>query len=152
MARSNAATVDEYLNELPEERRAIMAAVRDLIVRNLPAGYTESIGFGMICYGIPLERYPDTYNGQPLGYVALAAQKNYFALYLMCVYQDPEQEAWLRSEFSNAGKKLDMGKSCIRFRTLEDLPLEPIGTLIARTSPERLIALYEANRAIVRNQ
>ncbi len=150
MARSEATTVDEYLNELPEDRRAVMAAVRDLIVKNLPEGYNESISFGMICYGIPLERYPATHNSQPLGYMALAAQKNYFALYLIGVYQDPEQEAWLRSEFRNAGKKLDMGKSCLRFRTLDDLPLESMGKLIAGTSPEQLIALYQANRSDVR--
>jgi ribosomal protein L16/L10AE len=124
----------------------VFAAVRDMIVRCLPAGYRECMGFGMINYVIPLERYPKTYNGQPLGYVALAAQKNHFALYLMCVYMNPEREAWLREAFAKAGKKLDMGKSCVRFKKLDDLPLEALGELIAATPPESYIERYEASR------
>ena len=95
---------------------------------------------------MPLESYPHTYNGQPLGYCALAAQKNYFALYLSCVYGDQEQEARLREGFERAGKRLDMGKSCLRFRRLEDLPLEVIGRTVASTTPERFIEIYEAGR------
>ncbi len=143
MARSNAATVQEYLDELPEERRAVVSAVRDVVLRNLPRGYREVMNYGMISYEIPLERYPDTYNGQPLSYASLAAQKNHYALYLMCVYGSPELEAWLREEFNKAGMKLDMGKSCLRFRKLEDLPLEAIGRVVARVAPEKYIARYE---------
>ena len=88
MAKSNAATVQEYLDELPEDRRAVVAAVRDVVLRHLPKGYGENMNWGMISYEIPLERYPDTYNGQPLSYMALAAQKNHYALYLMCFYGD----------------------------------------------------------------
>jgi Domain of unknown function (DU1801) len=146
MARSNAATVQDYLDGLPEERRAVVAAVREVIVRHLPAGYRECMNWGMISYEIPLERYPNTYNGQPLSYVGLAAQKNHFALYLMCVYGDAGQEAWLREEFKKAGKKLDMGKSCVRFRKLDDLPLDVIGRVVARTPPDKYIARYEASR------
>lgn len=146
MATSRAATVEEYLAELPEDRRAVVSAVRDVVNRNLPAGYRESMAFGMIGWGIPLERYPNTYNGQPLGYAALAAQKNYFSLYLNSVYQQGPGEHRLRDEFEQAGKKLDMGKSCVRFRTLDDLPLDVIGRVIAATPPEALIATYEANR------
>ncbi|HEX8274316.1 MAG TPA: DUF1801 domain-containing protein [Longimicrobiaceae bacterium] len=146
MASSSAATAEEYLAELPPERREVVSAVRDLVLRNLPEGYRESMGFGMICWGIPLERYPVTYNKQPLGYAALAAQKNYFALYLNCVYQDSEQEAAFREEFARAGKKLDMGKSCVRFRKLDDLPLDVIGRTIASTPPEELIRRYEESR------
>jgi len=134
------------LAELPPERRETLARVREVIVRNLPAGYRESMSFGMISYGIPLERYPNTYNKQPLAYAALAAQKNYNALYLMSAYQDSDAEAQLRAAFAEAGLKLDMGKSCIRFKRAEDLPLPAIGELIAATPPEAHIAAYEAAR------
>lgn len=149
MASSQAATVEEYLAELPEDRRAVVSAVRDVVRRNLPAGYRESMQYGMIGWAVPLEDYPDTYNGQPLGYAALAAQKNYYALYVMTPYMDPAQEQWLRDEFKKAGKKLDMGKSCIRFKKLEDLPLDVIGRLIASTPPKEYIARYEAARGQV---
>jgi hypothetical protein len=147
MASSKAATVEAYLQELPEDRREVVSTVRDVILRNLPDGYTETMAWGMISYGIPLERYPTTYNGQPLGYVALAAQKNSYSLYLMGVYADPEQEAALREAFRCEGKKLDMGKSCVRFKKAADLPLDAIGELIAATTPEQYIARYEASRA-----
>jgi hypothetical protein len=146
MAKSNAKTVEGYLSELPEDRRAVVSEVRELVLRNLPEGYREALNWGMICYEVPLERYPKTYNGQPLSYAALAAQKNYFALHLMCVYQDSEQERQLRDGFERAGKKLDMGKSCLRFRRLEDLPLDVIGQVIASTPPEEFIEMYESSR------
>jgi len=146
MAQSNATTVQAYLDELPEDRRAVVAAVREAILANLPKGYQESMNWGMISYEIPLERYPDTYNSQPLGYLALAAQKRYFSLYMMGVYGDPEQEARLKAGFEEAGKRLDMGKSCVRFRKLDDLPLDVVGELIARITPEDFIAKYEASR------
>lgn len=146
MASSKAETVEQYLQELPEERRAVVSAVRDVVLRNLPQGYREGMGFGMIGYVVPLEDYPHTYNRQPLAYAALAAQKNYYALYLNCVYQDPAREEWLRDEFARAGKKLDMGKSCLRFKKLDDLPLDAIGTLIAGTPPAEFIAQYELAR------
>lgn len=147
MASSKAETVDQYLAELPQDRRAVVSAVRDVVLRNLPAGYREEMGYGMITWAIPLEDYADTYNGQPLGPAALAAQKHYYALYLMTPYQDPAQGEWLREEFRKAGKKLDMGKSCLRFRKLEDLPLDVIGKLIASTPPREFIARYERARA-----
>ncbi len=146
MAKSSATTVEEYLNELPEDRRHVIATVRDVVLRNLPEGYRESFNWGMIGYEVPLERYPETYNGQPLSYMALAAQKSHYALYLTCVYQDPQKDAWFREEFKKAGKKLDMGKSCVRFRKLDDLPLDVIGQAVASTPPEDLIATYEAGR------
>ena len=146
MAKSSASTVEEYLAELPEDRRAVVAAVRDVVVKNLPRGYRETINWGMISYEIPLERYPNTYNKQPLSYAALAAQKNHYALYLTSVYQDEEGDGWLRREFEKRGKKLDMGKSCVRFKKLDDLPLDVIGQAIAATPPETFIASYEAAR------
>lgn len=146
MVMSRATTVNEYLAELPEDRRAVVTAVRELIRKHLPEGFRETVGWGMLTYAVPLERYPDTYNGQPLCNVALASQKNYCSLYLMGVYQDEEQAAALKDAFRAAGKKLDMGKSCLRFRSLDDLPTEAIGQLIARTSVDTFIARYEASR------
>lgn len=146
MAASKAATPDEYLAELPPERGAVLSAVRDVVRGSLPDGYRESMRWGMISYEIPLERYPDTYNGQPLSFAALAAQKNHYALYLSCVYQDAEEAAWLADEFARAGKRLDMGKSCLRFRNLDGLALDAVAAVIARTPPERFIARYEASR------
>lgn len=144
MVQSQAKEVAAYLAELPPERRAVVAAMRELVLAKLPAGYREAVGWGMISYGVPLERYPDTYNRQPLCYLALAAQKSHYALYLMAVYQDAKLEAELRGAFERAGKKLDMGKSCIRFKKLEDLPLAAIGEIIASVSPEAFIARYES--------
>jgi Domain of unknown function (DU1801) len=146
MAKSKAATVGEYLEELPAESRAVVSRVREVIVKHLPEGYAESMRWGMISYEVPLERYSNTYNKQPLAYAALAAQKNYFALYLMGAYQGADAEARLREEFARAGKKLDMGKSCIRFRKLEDLPLEVIGRAVASTTPAEFIRRHEAAR------
>lgn len=150
MASSAANTVDEYLDSLPEARRTVVGAVRDVVRHSLPAGYSETMGYGMISYTIPLERYPETYNGQPLCYAAIAAQKHHYSLYLMCAYGSTEESDWLKNEFVRAGKKLDMGKSCVRFKSLEDLPLPAIGELIARTTPERFIARYEASRTAPR--
>jgi len=146
MVKSRATTVEEYLAELPEDRRAVIAEVRKLILEHLPAGYQERMNWGMITYEIPLERYPKTYNEQSLGYVALAAQKQYYALYLMGVYGDSEQEKALRQAYAAAGKRLDIGKSCLRFRKLEDLLVEPIAEIVASTPPEVMIAQYEASR------
>jgi hypothetical protein len=147
MASSKATTVEEYLQELAADRRSDIEAVLTVIRKNLPKGYREAMAFGMIGYCIPLEKYPDTYNKQPLGYAALAAQKNYNALYLNSVYADPVQEKALRDGFDAAGKKLDMGKSCIRFKRADDLPLDVIGDVIASTSPDQFIAIYEKARA-----
>ena len=146
MAVSRAATVDEYLAELPAERRAVVSAVRDMVRRHLPEGYEEAMAFGMIGYGVPLSRYPVTYNRQPLAYVAIAAQKNYCSLYLMSAYADSADERAVRLAFERAGKKLDMGKSCIRFKRVEDIPLEDIGPIIARNSVADWIATYERAR------
>jgi hypothetical protein len=144
--KSNAPTVQKYLDELPEDRRAIVEAVREMVLHNLPEGYRESMRWGMISYEIPLERYPKTYNGQPLAYIALASQKNNCALYLTNVYQDPEQEARLREGFKKAGKKLDMGKSCLRFKKLDDLPMNVLAEVVASTPPDALIKRHEAAR------
>ncbi|MGA9532871.1 MAG: DUF1801 domain-containing protein [Anaerolineales bacterium] len=137
--QSDVKTVADYLKELPPEKRAVITVVRKLILDHLPAGYVERMNWGMISYEIPLEMYPDTYNGKPLLFASLAAQKKHFALYLMNVYQDPSLEDVLKRGFARAGKKLDMGKSCLRFRRLEDLPMQVIGEVIAATPPESMI-------------
>lgn len=144
--RSTADTVEAYLAALPEDRREAIDAVRAVILQHLPDGYRESINWGMISYEIPLERYPNTYNKQPLGYAALASQKNYCALYLVGAYADDEQRKALEAAFEAAGKKMDMGKSCLRFRRADDLPLDAIGAIIAATPPDAYIAQYEASR------
>jgi len=146
MPRSDATSVAQYLDELPEDRRATIAAVRSVIRKNLPPGYEERVNYGMISYEIPLSRYSTTYNKQPLSYLALAAQKNYNAIYMMRVYGDTMQEKKLRNAFAKAGKKLDMGKSCIRFKSADDLPLDVIGELVASTPADAWIAIFEASR------
>jgi hypothetical protein len=145
--QSNVQTVAEYLASLPEDRRHAIAAVRDVIRQNLPEGYEEGMQFGMIGYCIPLSRFPKTYNGQPLSYVALANQKNYMSVYLMAVYGHAETERWFRDAYSASGKKLEMGKSCVRFKKLEDLPLDVIGQAVARVSVDKYIAVYEQSRS-----
>jgi hypothetical protein len=146
MVQSKATTPEAYLAELPEERREVISAVREMILHRLPQGYSESINYGMLSYEIPLSRYPKTYNKQPLSYVALAAQKNFNSIYLMGVYGSPEREATLREGFRKIGKKPDMGKSCLHFNRLDDLPLDAIGELIASVSVDQYIAIYEASR------
>ena len=142
----SASTVAEYLAELPEDRREVVSRVRKVVLKNLPKGYRETVSWGMISYEVPLERYPDTYNRKPLCYVALAAQKNYYALYLMGAYAKPGQAKALEEAFAKAGKKLDMGKSCLRFKTLEDLPLDAIGKIIAGLPPDEMIEYARAAR------
>ena len=144
--QSGARTVDEYLTQLPPERREVVSAVRDMVRRHLPKGYEEAMAFGMIGYGVPLSRYPVTYNRQPLAYVAIAAQKNYYSLYLMSAYADSADERAVREAFQRAGRKLDMGKSCIRFKRVEDIPLDDLGPIIARNSVDDWIATYERAR------
>ncbi len=144
MAQSRAATVAEYLAELPDEKRKVLSAVLKVVRKSVPRGYREAMLWGMPCWSVPLETYPDTYNGQPLCYAALAAQKNHFALYLMNVYGDGAMAKRLRDGFAKAGKTLDTGKSCIRFRRLEDLPLGVIAELVAATPPAAMIARHEA--------
>ncbi len=147
MASSNAATVKEYLDELPADRRAAIAAVRAVIRKNLPAGYRETMDWGMITYEVPLTTYPNTYNKQPLCLAGLASQKNSCTLYLMGVYAVPAQLQFLQESFKKAKLTLRMGKSCIYFHPPEDLPLPAIGKLIKGTTLKKYLAHYEAARA-----
>jgi len=143
---SRATTVADYLAQLPAERRREIEIVRDAVNSALPAGYREEISYGMIGWVVPLDDYPETYNGQPLGYAGLAAQKNYNSLYLTCIYASEERTNRLRAAWQEAGKKLDMGKSCIRFRRADDLALDHVKREVASTTPAQFIAIYEAAR------
>ena len=150
MVRSGATTPDEYIAALPDERREAIAAVRRVINENLPDGYTEGMSHGMIAWWVPLETYGDTYNGEPLGLAGVASQKNYIALYLLNVYGDPALDAWFRERWAQSGKKLDMGKSCVRFRKLDEVPLEVIGETIAKSDLASFLANYDGVRGSAR--
>ena len=141
--RSDAATVDQYLAELPPERRGAIESVRQAILENLPAGYEEAMNWGMITYQVPLETYPDTYNGQPLMYAALGSQKTHMAVYLTGIYMDDEGRKKFEEAYRATGKRYDVGKSCVRFKKLEDLPLALIGESIASLGVEEFIAGVE---------
>ncbi len=137
--RSEAATVQEYLSELPPERRQIIEKVRQTILDHLPDGYEEVMNWGMITYQVPLEVYPDTYNKKPLMYAALASQKNHMAVYLTGIYLDGDLQQDFEEKYRASGKRYDVGKSCVRFRELEDLPLELIGESIQAFEMEDFI-------------
>lgn len=146
MVSSKAATVTQYLQELPLERRQIVQAVRKVIKANLPHGLKEGMLYGMICYYIPLKDFPVTYNKQPLVYAGLASQKNYLSVYLNNVYSNPKTEAWFVQQYAASGKKLPKGVSCINFKKLEDLPLELIGQAVAYNTTQEFIQMYEDAR------
>ena len=146
MVTSDSQTPEEYLASLPDDRREALGAVRRTILDNLRDGFREGMQYGMIGYYIPLERFPDTYNRQPLGLAALASQKRHMALYLNNVYGDAATEARFRAAYAASGKNLDMGKSCVRFRRLEDLPLDVIGEAIHGETVEGFIARYAEAR------
>lgn len=147
--QSKAPTVTEYLRELPEERRRSIQAVRRTIQENLPQGYTEVMQYGIITYVVPLTLYPEGYLNKkdtPLPYVSLASQKNHMALYLMHIYGDRKSEVWFQKEYERSGKKLDMGKSCVRFKKIDDLPLDVIGKAVARMPVNAFVKMYEQSR------
>ena len=144
--RSDATLVEEYLDELPPDRREAISAVRDAVNEHLPEGYEEVIAYGMVSWVIPLEDYPDTYNGQPLGVAALASQKNHMSLYLLGVYADEGLEDWFRAQYAERGLKLDMGKSCVRFKGLEEVPLDVLGDVIAMIPVDVFVARARATR------
>jgi len=155
--QSKAATVAEYLASLPEDRRASVEAVRQVILKNLDADYEEGMQYGMIGYYVPHRVYPAGYHcdpRQPLPFAALGSQKNYLSLYLMSVYcgcggEDAASRHahWFREEWAKTGKKMDMGKACIRFRKPEELPLELIGKAVQRVPARKYIEYVEASAA-----
>jgi uncharacterized protein YdhG (YjbR/CyaY superfamily) len=145
--QSTAETVADYLAGLPRDRRQAIEQVRRTILDHLPQGYEEAMNWGMISYQIPLDRYPETYNGQPVLYAALASQKNHMAVYLSGIYSSEQAREEFEAAYKATGKRYDVGKSCVRFKTLDDLPLDLIGSTIAAMEVEELIALTEAAHA-----
>ena len=150
--RSNASTVAQYLSELPADRREAVEAVRQTILESLPAGYEEVMNWGMITYQVPLETYPDTYNGKPLMYAALVSQKNHMSVYLTGIYMDDEARQEFEEAYRATGKRYDVGKSCVRFRKLGDLPLELIGESIALLGVEEFVAQVEKVRSVYKSR
>ena len=146
--QSDANTVEEYLASLPEDRRAALEAVRRKILENLPDGYDEVMNWGMITYEVPLETCPDTYNGKPLMYAALGSQKDHMAVYLTGIYMDEGAREEFEARYRDTGKRMDMGKSCVRFRKLEDLPLPLIGEAIGQIPADEFVERVKAVHSV----
>lgn len=145
--QSPATTPAQYLADLPDDRRPDVEAVLEVVRANLRPGFEETMAFGMISWVVPLSTYPDTYNGAPLGYTGLAMQKRHNALYLMCLYADPAVEEDFRTRWAAGGRRLDMGKSCLRYRKAADLDLELVAEAVGRHDVDGFIELYERARA-----
>ena len=143
---ASSATIEQYLANLPEERRQVIKQIRDIINKRLPKGFEEGISYGMIGWSVPHSLYPPGYHcdpSKPLVFMSLASQKNHIALYHMGMYAGPLIE-WFKSEWPNhSTKKLDMGKSCVRFKKIEDIPLDLIGELASKMTPKQWIETYE---------
>jgi uncharacterized protein YdhG (YjbR/CyaY superfamily) len=137
--QSNAKTVKQYISELPDDRKKAITTVRNAILKNLPKGYEEAMNWGMISYQVPLETYPDTYNKKPLMYAALASQKNHMAVYLSGIYMSEKARKKFEAAYKATGKRFDAGKSCVRFRKLDDLPVDLIGESIASIQVDELV-------------
>jgi uncharacterized protein YdhG (YjbR/CyaY superfamily) len=147
-----ASTVAQYLAALPADRRAALNAVRKAINENLPDGYEEGMQFGMIGWHVPLSMYPAGYGENPkvpLPLVALGSQKSGMVLHFLCFYGDPTLSTWFTSQYKKSGKKLDMGKGCVRFKSLGDLALDVVGRTVARVSVKEHVANYRAARALL---
>lgn len=148
--QSKAKTVAEYIASLPSDQREVLAAVRTVILANLDRGYQEAMQYGMVGYSVPHSRYPAGYHcdpKQPLPFAALAAQKNSFSLHLMGLYMNPGELKWFTQAWKASGKKLDMGKACVRFKKLDDVALAVVGEAFRRVSADAWIATYETSLA-----
>jgi hypothetical protein len=148
-AAKKPATVAEYLAQLEPERKQAISAVRKLIKRQLPKGYEETMQYGMPSYVVPLEAYPAGYLGKkdvPLPYLALAAQKRYMSVYLMGVYADDGLARWFETAWRKTGKRLDCGKSCLRFTSVDDLALDVLGQAVASLPVGKYVELYDRTR------
>lgn len=148
--QSKAATVAEYFASLPPDRRAELLLVRDAILGGLDPVYEEGMHYGMVCWCVPHRVFPDGYHcdpQQPLPFVALAAQKHYLSLYVMTFYSEGEGSEWFRKAWARSGKKLDMGRCCIRFRKAADLALDVVTEAIRRMPAKRYVAIYQQARA-----
>lgn len=150
--QSNAKTPDEYIARLPEERQIAISAMRKVINDNLPAGFKECMMYGHIGWVVPKEIYPPGYHcdpSLPLGFMSLASQKNFLALYSMCLYGVKDQLDWFTAEWpKHSKKKLNMGKSCIRFAKLQDVPLDLIAQLASKATPQQWVEIYEKARGV----
>jgi hypothetical protein len=146
--QGDARTVEEYLGELPDDRRTAISAVRAVVLANLPDGMVESMNWGMISYEVPLEFCPDTYNGQPLSYAAIASQKQHMSVYLMGIYGSETLRERFEADYRATGKRMDIGKACVRFRKLDDLPLDLVGDAIAAVSMGTYISMYQRSRSL----
>lgn len=147
MVTSKALTVAQYLDALPDDRRKDIAKVRALVRKHLPRGFQECMQYGMISWVIPLSRYPITYNQQPLAIVSLASQKNYGSLYLHALYSSAAELKRFERAYRDSGKKLNMGKSCVRFRSVDELATDVIADSLKRVTVDDFIAAYEKSRA-----
>lgn len=148
--QSKAKTVAEYIASLPSDQREVLAAVRTVILANLDGGFQEAMQYGMVGYSVPHSRFPAGYHcdpKQPLPFAALAAQKNSFSLHLMGLYMNPDELKWFTQAWKASGKKLDMGKACVRFKKLDDVALDVVGEAFRRVSADAWIATYEASLA-----
>ena len=147
---SKAATPEEYIAELPEDRKGAIIKIREVINANLPKGFEEGMGYGMMAYFVPFSLYPAGYHcppKQPLPFINLASQKNFIALYHSGIYADNDLMEWFVAEYpKHCKRKLDTGKSCVRFKKMDDIPYELIGQLVAKMTPEQWIELYEEKR------
>ncbi len=140
-------TVEDYIETLPQDRREVITKLRRIIQENLPEGFEECFSYGMIGYVVPLSRYPKGYHakkGEPLPFLSLASQKNYIALYHMGIYAKDELEEWFRTEYARrTSSKLDMGKSCIRFKSIQKIPYDLIAELCSKITVKEYIEAYE---------
>ncbi len=144
--QSKAVTVADYLAELPADRRKIVESVRKVVLENLDEGIEEIMQYGMIGYVIPHAIYPPGYHctpEQPLPYAAIAAQKNHFGLYMMFLYGNEQEEAWFRERWRQSGQRLDMGKACVRFRSIEQVPLDVVAAVFRRSTIRRYLTAVE---------
>ncbi len=139
-------TVANYLAKLPADQKKTLSTVRKLIRANLPKGIKETFNWGMISYEVPLKTFAETYNGKPLMFAGLAAKKNYFAIHLVGLYLDPKAARSFQADYKKAGKKLDMGKGCLRFRELDDLALKVLAKYFASMSLKSYLAAYQSAR------
>lgn len=142
-----AESVDDYISKLPEERQVVLKKLRKIIKKNLPKGFKETLGYGMPAWVVPHSKYPDGYHCDPklpLPFINIASQKNYIAVYHSGIYADPTTHKWFTEEYpKHAKRKLDMGKSCIRFKKMDDIPYDLLAELFTKFTPEAWIDLYE---------
>lgn len=146
--QSKAKTADEYFQTLPEDRKKVMTELRKVILKNLPKGFSEGMGYGMVGYCVPHSLYPNGYHcdpKQPLPFISIASQKNFIALYHMGVYASPKLLEWFTQEYPKHSKtKLDMGKGCIRFKKVDQIPFDLIAELVSKMTPQEWIETYES--------